>query len=761
MDSQESEGLIRRYSPMVITRIAPRPFIAVAAVTLIFASAPLGQTPKRRFTVTDGIEMTTVVDPDNTDEPVRPVEGSPAKRSPDGRRFALITMRGDAATNMITYSLVVYDADTLFTRPAPREVLKMTSSSSRAGISSIRWLADARRIAFLGERPHETPQLFVVDTSTGEVTQLTDQGPPIKSYDITPDGSAWVYSARPPDRVVPDESKARGYAITSTDLSLVLHGLASPPVGAARDIYYGRKEWGRKSRKIQSAEEVWFFTISPNGRYVVESLPAKILPGEWDQYQSDWLRRALISQRQGGDLPSYVHQLHLVDLRTSSVKPLLNAPGGWSPQPIFWDKDETEAVVYDSYLPPAQAAEHRCWSRDNLFSVSVSGRVTPIKACPDNREQVEPAGWDPHTGVLLLRSKRNPESGYLKYARRSGKWVYEGEQNSSTAGIEIEIKIVQGLNQPPQLQAVDITNNRSIIISDLNPQLSRLTLAAVKTFEWSDKNGSAWRGGLYYPPAFKLGVRYPLVIQTHGFPEGRFEVSGSFPTAMAAQPLASRDILVLQLGDPTGERKSGVFEPMSFVAGVEGAIDKLSEMELIDRNRVGLIGFSRTGWYVEYFLTHSDYPIGAATAADNVDQGYLQYLFNMSSVGKAETEKLYSGTLWDNPGPWLREAPGFNLNKIKAPLRLEVESDGIIYPLPQWEMFSGLTRLKKPVDLIYIPDSPHLLVKPWHRLTSQEGNVDWFCFWLKSEEDPAPTKSEQYVRWRKLRDLGPSRPMQK
>jgi hypothetical protein len=76
-------------------------------------------------------------------------------------------------------------------------------------------------------------------------------------------------------------------------------------------------------------------------------------------------------------------------------------------------------------------------------------------------------------------------------------------------------------------------------------------------------------------------------------------------------------------------------------------------------------------------------------------------------------------------------------------------------------MFSGLTRLKKPVDLIYIPDSPHLLVKPWHRLTSQEGNVDWFCFWLKSEEDPAPTKSEQYVRWRKLRDLGPSRPMQK
>jgi hypothetical protein len=31
------------------------------------------------------------------------------------------------------------------------------------------------------------------------------------------------------------------------------------------------------------------------------------------------------------------------------------------------------------------------------------------------------------------------------------------------------------------------------------------------------------------------------------------------------------------------------------------------------------------------------------------------------------------------------------------------------------------------------------------RLTSHQGNVDWFCFWLKNEEDPA--------RWRELRKL--------
>jgi hypothetical protein len=38
-------------------------------------------------------------------------------------------------------------------------------------------------------------------------------------------------------------------------------------------------------------------------------------------------------------------------------------------------------------------------------------------------------------------------------------------------------------------------------------------------------------------------------------------------------------------------------------------------------------------------------------------------------------------------------------------------------------------------------------------MISQQGNVDWFCFWLKGEEDPDPTKAEQYARWRELRKL--------
>jgi hypothetical protein len=38
-------------------------------------------------------------------------------------------------------------------------------------------------------------------------------------------------------------------------------------------------------------------------------------------------------------------------------------------------------------------------------------------------------------------------------------------------------------------------------------------------------------------------------------------------------------------------------------------------------------------------------------------------------------------------------------------------------------------------------------------MASQQGNADWFRFWLKGEEDPDPAKAQQYVRWRELKKM--------
>jgi len=100
---------------------------------------------------------------------------------------------------------------------------------------------------------------------------------------------------------------------------------------------------------------------------------------------------------------------------------------------------------------------------------------------------------------------------------------------------------------------------------------------------------------------------------------------------------------------------------------------------------------------------------------------------------------------------WLKRSPPFLMNKIETPIRIQTLNPYSL--LSDWHWYLGLSRLGKPVEMIYIPDGTHILEKPWERMTSQQGNVDWFCFWLKGEEDPDPAKAEQYKRWRELRKL--------
>jgi hypothetical protein len=73
--------------------------------------------------------------------------------------------------------------------------------------------------------------------------------------------------------------------------------------------------------------------------------------------------------------------------------------------------------------------------------------------------------------------------------------------------------------------------------------------------------------------------------------------------------------------------------------------------------------------------------------------------------------------------------------------------------LGNWEWFAGLKYLNKPVEFALYPDAGHEPVLPADRLAIQGGDVDWFAFWLKGEEDQDPSKAQEYSRWREMRRL--------
>jgi len=193
----------------------------------------------------------------------------------------------------------------------------------------------------------------------------------------------------------------------------------------------------------------------------------------------------------------------------------------------------------------------------------------------------------------------------------------------------------------------------------------------------------------------------------------------------------------------------------------DSAIHALDKREMIDPSKVGIIGFSRTGWQVEFDLVHSYVRYAAATAADNVEYSLGEYwLFPGGSDGE---DDMYGGppnaNTFEN---WAKYSISFSLGKIHTPLLMEEMGHGILDNTParfpitlvnHYEIFNGLSRLGKPVDLYYYPYEEHQPDHPVARLASLQRNVDWYRFWLQGYERPNPEDPDQYKRWEHLREL--------
>lgn len=332
------------------------------------------------------------------------------------------------------------------------------------------------------------------------------------------------------------------------------------------------------------------------------------------------------------------------------------------------------------------------------------------------------------------------------------------------------------MNTPPKLFAVEAATGRDRLVLDPNPTLlSDFTLGRAEPAEWQDDEGRVWHGRLYYPAGYEAGKRYPLVIQTHGVaPTEEFSLYGwavpgyasglgpSGASIFAAQALANRGLAVLQVEDKTVADRQSFFrtprEPQIYSAAYEAGARHLIKAGLVAADKVGISGFSRSGWYVEYALTHPEFPYAAALVSDNFNGSYMAGSLVGTSGGLNEVYAEINGAPGYGPGltHWLDSAPGFNAHRVTTPLRMQAESGGLPLVLAKWELFNALRLLKKPVELYIIPDierGAHNLQNPGQVLAAQEGVVDWFDFWLNDHEDAGARKLEQYSRWRELRRL--------
>jgi len=696
---------------------------------------------------------------------------------PSGTKVAYLVKSPNLSTNLNDFRLYLKQLSTKSEDPGQ---LLVTESK----ISQLRWLDDSRHIvALLNEGFHS--EITELDTRTSQRKVLAKPPEGVKEFSINGNGDILVFAV--PSELPPVREKSQTTEELSRGYRVPFQNPGSARFQKLSLFVSSRRRDGRwtppKKIVIQSpftgttlasmyCQEYLRLSVSPNGRMLLISYV------ETGPIPEHWMVSKFVQETVNSGFPG-MHVTVLYDLKTGKTALPFETP--WTHGVPLWSPDSRTFLISAQSPVGSQSEiqdqrEHR--GSIHLFRVDVTtGKAEEVAVHLANPVQ-QPLFWS-STGEVFVQTQNDEIS---RFVYQNGAW-----QNASSAHIPVRglvrelatdgkyvVGDVESPTTPPEVFSYSLAHESAIRRLTLNSQFQHLTIAPAKELEWQTSTGYAVHGLLFVPPDYVPGTRYPLVIQTKPT-TGQFVCDSGqdhYPS-FAPQPIANAGMMYLirngsesiedQIANAPKGYPNGIGEAAFHMDVWDSAVAKLAADGMVDPEKVGIIGFSRSGWYTEFILSHSKTRYRAATVADNVQYSLGEYWLLHSDSTIRGWEAVYGGPPYGSTLPnWLRYSISFNIDKIHTPLLMEEMGYGItddneqtppLNLVQNYELFTGLNRLGRAVELFYYPYEQHQPDHPQARLESLQRNVDWYCFWLLGSEREKPMDGEQYSRWRLLRLL--------
>ncbi|MEG9437802.1 prolyl oligopeptidase family serine peptidase [Edaphobacter sp. HDX4] len=526
-------------------------------------------------------------------------------------------------------------------------------------------------------------------------------------------------------------------------------------------------------------------SLSPDGRRVAITYPESTaaLPSSWREDPTIHALSGMVQE---------LYVMVLYDPLTSQTSYPFQSPMVYSIP--AWQRDGHTLIVNAD--PPIESKWHReelgknVFFTPHMFSVNVdTGETLELLSHVVNMYEGPLMLND--AGEAVVRKSRDTVARLVQHAagweeeshfRIPVDSLYRFAQIASD-GVYV-IGDSQATSRPPSLFLYRVGDISVTVLETLNPQFDHLTLAPVKTISWTTSTGATIQGLLFEPPNYQAEQTYPLVIHTK-LEVGQFlcDTGDSHYPSFAPQPIANAGMMYVIRSWPEEKRPGDdvAFYPKGYPGGLgeaafqmdiwESAVRSLAAKGMVDPRRVGIIGFSRTGWYTEFILEHSSLAFRAATITDNVTYSLGAYWLLRNPAANRVAESIYGGPPYGSSlSNWQMYSSTFNANKVKTPILMEEMGYGQPYdninapPLGlaiHFELFTALNRLHRPVEMYYYPNEEHQPNHPKARLATLQRNLDWYRFWLQGYERTDPATVMQYARWREWKDANPFLPHQR
>ncbi|MDB6095570.1 MAG: hypothetical protein JWM32_3132 [Verrucomicrobia bacterium] len=709
--------------------------------------------------------------------------------SPLGTSFVVGLLHGSITQNGITLELLVGHPDSLVNATKLRSVARLFTTGLGSGFAGnfgpnddtkdfqrrLQWVGEDK-VSLIWSDRNGRRQVFLITLSTQQMVALTDHDTTVDSFGIGLDDTILFNAATSMSRTSFADSVRQGTVVPAhSDIFSLLRD-----DGSGRKITesYLRRNWYIQDKtgcvamhiggRAEDPSPVHVLVVSPDGKWaLINSAPEKI-PASWERYTASEEVGFIRDARRGGPGSSYawaIQQFYLVNLKERRAFPLWDAVDVMLRTSARWSPDSAALLLAPAFLP-AETDDQAGLQGEAAAVIDI--RTGQYAVLPFRTAAVADLKWRDQNSVAIAVASAGNITWHT-FFRQNNVWKeIHSESPSGETRARITFDLRQGLNLPPCLYVLDSKTGEERKLIDPNPTLLQdAALGKVEKREGKTSDGGEWQGLLFYPPGYTPGHAYPLVLQSiyggKGFSD-EFTLYGGqdnggvgvpYVASYPGQILAGRGIMVLQINAPTHGKSNSPSEAEIKMHAFESAVDQLVVDGLADAHKVGLVGFSRNGFYVEYTLTHSPFPFAAAIAADNWNPSYFQTI--LTGNFDAAVPVIGAQPFGEGLDSWRKNATGFNYERCRTPLRLVQQSNAFAGILGSWETYSLLKYLQRPVEMYIMPDAEahgaHNSQNPVQVLAVMQGTVDWFDFWLNGVEDADPAKAEQYLRWRVLRQL--------
>ena len=748
--------------------------ITIFLLTLCTTSS-LSASTKQPLTPEACTEMRYLADGDLTDSPSLQI-------SPDGAEVAYVLQVPDAQTNDNREELYVTAVD-----GHTDTLLSPILSSQRIG--AVRWFADGKSLSALIRRNNKIV-LARVDVATKAEGVIWEADHDITDYSMDAAGETVAVavkvsnSSSNPASIKQDSERGYRVDLSTTAYSerprrrvYILRRVNDHHWTLAQTVEFVSPITGKSVSDIVDNASM-HINLSPDGQHLlldnIEKFSTVRTDGIWNSSPIlDYMRKRGFE----GVIVTYLYDLSTRKASTPLVSPIVRY--------VSWAPDSKSFVAVA--LAPARSS----WEASDAAKGSLNDHITHLFAIDIRTNKVTevleraerpPVAWIDPAHILMREQDGNLselQDGGSRWVRlRSNQIPLEGLSPYSPLTSDGHRVVVEYENSEtaPEIIAIDLSTMEKNTIARLDPQIDDFLLPKSEVVNWTTSTGYVAKGLLLLPPDYDPHRRYPVVIENGSILyHGQF-VCDSGTDHVSSWPrgiLADDGILYLTRFWPGIDDWESNFYPNGLPGSLaevafkqdllESAVKMLNERGLIDPTKVGLAGFSRGGWYVEYILAHSQLRFRAATVTDNGQYSMGEYWLRHNEWQFRVSEGLYGGPPYgDTLKNWLNYSISFNLDKIHTPILTEImgygQEDNDRDRPPNnlaihEEVLVGLSRLHRPVEFYYYPYEQHQPEHPQARIASLHRNVDWFRFWLQGYENPKPEDPDQYKRWEHLKEM--------